>query len=179
MPSIQFILIQAIGLIGSILAIAALQFSSRKKILVLQFIAAILWMIHYAFLGAHTAVANNILCLARGIICYNNEKKWAKSKFWLYALIALYIFSAARTWAGMHSAFACIAMILTTVALWIHNMPATRMLFLINSPFMLAYNIMSGSYSTAVTESFALLTFIAAVWRFDIRKKASSDSTSD
>ena len=178
MPDIQSILIQVVGLVGSILAISALQFSSRKKVLAIQFVAAILWMIHYAFLGAHTAVVNNILCLVRGIVCYNNEKKWAKSRIWLYALIVLYIFSAARTWDGIHSAFACIAMILTTIALWIHNMPATRMLFLINSPFMLAYNIMSGSYSTAVMESFALLTFIAAVWRFDIRNKESSGTKS-
>jgi len=165
------IFIQALGLTASVIAITSLQNGDRRKILILQIFCCVLWMFHYGALGAFTAVVNNVIAMIRGVICYNNHKPWAKSKLWLALLIALFTLSAVFTWNGIESAFPCFAMILTTIGLWIHDMPKTRLLYLINSPFMLAYSILSGSYSTAVTEVFAFISFIVAIWRFDIRKK--------
>lgn len=171
----QNIFIQAIGFIPSVISITSLQSGDRKKILVLQIICCVMWMIHYGALGAFTAVVNNVVAMLRGVVCYNNHKPWAKSKLWLYLLIALFSASAIVTWEGIRSLFPCIAMILTTIGLWIHDMPKTRLLYLINSPFMLAYSILSHSYSTAIIEVVAFISFFIAIWRFDIRKKKTSN----
>lgn len=59
----------------------------------------------------------------------------------------------------------------TTLALWTHNMPRTRLLFLLNSPPLLAYNLITGAYSCALVEVCALISFAVAIYRFDLRGK--------
>ncbi len=171
----DFLIIQAIGLLGSILALAVMQVNNRKVVLITQFICSFLWITHYFLLGAYTAVIINLISIARAIIFYFNDKKWANNKIWLWVIIVLFALSPIIQWEAYYSVFPAIAMILTSIGLWIHNMKTTRLLFVINSPLMLAYNILCGSYSCAVTETFALASFILAVYRFDIKKAHTED----
>lgn len=164
------ILIQLLGLIPSVIAFTSLQTENRKRILVLQIGCCIMWAVHYGLLGAFTAVLTNVIGLFRAVLCYNNDKQWANKKVWVVILIMLYLGSAAITWDGLYCALPVISMILTTFALWIHNMKITRLLFLVNSPPLLIYNIITGSYSCAVIEVCALISFMIAIYRFDLRK---------
>ncbi len=170
--TIQDILIQVIGFIPSVIAITSLQSNNRKRILVLQFICCIMWSVHYSFLGAYTAVLTNIISLIRSVICYNNEQEWAKKPVMPVLLIILYLGSSFITWDGFYSLLPFVSMALSTFALWTHNMKKTRLLFVLNSPPLLLYNILAGSYSCALIEFIAFLSFIIAVYRFDIRKVA-------
>ena len=47
----------------------------------------------------------------------------------------------------------------------------TRLLFLLNSPLVLLYNLIARSCSCAAIEVVALASFALAVWRFDIHKQ--------
>lgn len=175
MSAKQFIIVQAIGLLGSVLSILSLQNDNRKQILATQIFCCILWTVHYGLLGAYTAVLTNIIGLGRGIVFYNNTKSWAKNKFWMYLFILLFALSAVVTWNGFYCILPCISMTLTTIALWSHNMKKTRFLFLLNSPPLLAYNLITKSYSCALIEAVAFVSFIIAIWRFDIRKKQNAE----
>ena len=165
----EFILIQLLGFIPSIIAFTSLQSGSRRKILSLQVVCCILWIVHYALLGATSAVITNIVGLARAVICSFNDRKWASSKLWLVFFLLAYAASPLLGWEGPHCLLLAAAMMLVTVALWNHNMRLTRLLYLINSPLILVYNLIAQSYSSAIIEVFALISFIIAVWRFDIR----------
>ncbi len=164
-------LIQLIGFIPSVIAITSLQSGNRKKILVLQFICSIMWFSHYMMLGAYTIAMTNVINMLRAVVCYYNDKDWAKSNAIPVVLSVMYIIGTAFTWQGLSSVFPCIAMILTTIALWSHDMRITRLLFFINSPFMLTADLMTGSYSTAIIEAIAFVSFFIAIYRFDIRPK--------
>jgi len=166
----RFIFVQLLGLIPSIIAFTSLQSNNRKRILLLQVGCCFMWGFHYGLLGAYTAVLTNIVGLLRAALCYNNDKPWAKNKFWLYLLLFLYATCAAVTWDGFYCLLPCISMMLSTVALWTHNMKTTRLLFLLNSPPLLFYGIATKSYSCAAIEVCALISFIIAIYRFDIRK---------
>ena len=85
--------------------------------------------------------------------------------------LACYAISPLLTWDGPHCLLLGGAMMLTTVALWVHDMRLTRLLFLLNSPLVLLYNLAAGSYSCAAIEVVALASFALAVWRFDIHKQ--------
>ena len=166
----NFWLIQAIGFIGSVLAISVMQVNNRKLVLATQFLCCILWVTHYYLLGAYTAVIINIFSMGRAVVFYNNDKKWAKSRLWFILFIVLFIISPILQWEAYYSIFPALAMVLTTIGLWSHSMKLTRLMFLVNSPFMLAYDILCRSYSCAVIETIALLSFVLAIWRFDIKK---------
>ncbi len=161
--------IQAIGFIPSVIAITALQSNNRKRILALQFLCSIMWFSHYWMLGAITFAMTNIINLLRAVICYYNDKDWAKSNWIPVGLCVLYILGTVFTWQGIQSIFPCIAMLMTTVALWIHDMKKTRLLFLLNSPLMFLADILAGSYSTAIIEVIAFTSFAIAVYRYDIK----------
>lgn len=55
---------QILGLIGSLLAFTAVQTGSRRKIIGLQLVCCVLWVVQYVLLGAWTGVLINLLGLA-------------------------------------------------------------------------------------------------------------------
>ncbi len=169
--SIPFWLIQLLGLAGSVIAITALQSGSRKKLLSLQALCCVLWVVHYSLLGAYTGALINSLGLGRAAVCSFNDRKWAKSPLWLGFFLICYAVSPLLTWDGAYCLLLGGAMMLTTVALWVHDMRLTRLLFLLNSPLVLLYNLIARSYSCAAIEVVAFLSFAVAVWRFDIRRQ--------
>ena len=168
---ISFWLIQLIGLVGSVISFTSLQSGSRTKILSLQILCCVLWVVHYALLGAYTGALINCLGLGRAAVCSFNDRKWAKSPLWLGFFLICYAVSPLLTWDGAYCLLLGGAMMLTTVALWVHDMRLTRLLFLFNSPLVLVYNLIAQSYSSAAIEVVAFLSFLLAVWRFDIRKQ--------
>ena len=168
---ISFWLTQLIGLVGSVISFTSLQSGSRTKILSLQILCCVLWVVHYALLGAYTGVLINILGLGRAMVCAFNDRPWAKSPLWLAFFLVCYAVSPLLTWDGPYCLLLGGAMMLTTVALWTHNMRLARLLYLLNSPLVLVYNLIAQSYSSAAIEVVAFLSFLLAVWRFDIRKQ--------
>lgn len=160
--------VQAIGFIPSAISIFSIQLKSRKKILALQLAAGLMWVTHYYLLGAYTAVLTNSIGIFRSGISYFNDRKWAKSILWLYLIIVLSIISSAVTWAGPISLLPSISLICTATGLWIHNLTATRILFVVQSPCLFFYDIATGSWSCAFIEAFAFLSFIAAFIRLDV-----------
>ena len=97
---ISFWLIQLIGLVGSVISFTSLQSGSRTKILSLQILCCVLWVVHYALLGAYTGVLINILGLGRAVVCAFNDRPWAKSPLWLAFFLVCYAVSPLLTWDG-------------------------------------------------------------------------------
>lgn len=171
------IFVQVLGLVPSVICFTSLQSGSRKRILMLQVVCALMWLTHYGLLGAYTGMVVNGVNIARAGLCYYNDRAWARSKAWLFGLIACYIASSALTWAGWVSVLPCVSMTLTTVALWTHDMRKTRALFLFNSPPLAVYNFLIGSWTCFAVELCALVSFIIAVWRFDLRPRLRKNCT--
>ena len=68
-----FWLNQALGLLGSLIVFASVQFNNRRVILAAQAAACLMWIVHYGLLGATTAATINILSFARSVVFYFNE----------------------------------------------------------------------------------------------------------
>lgn len=166
----NFIIVQALGFLGSGVVILSVQFNNRRAVLVAQALACILWSVHYGALGATTALATNFISFARSAVFFFNDRRWAKSRVWLWLFIALFIANSLITWEGPRSILPAIGMCATTLALWTRDERRLRFLYFCSSPPWLAYNILSGSYSCAVVEVVALISYISAIWRFDVRQ---------
>ena len=85
----DFWLNQALGLLGSLIVFISVQFNNRRVILAAQATACLMWIVHYGLLGAMTAATINILSFARSVVFYFNDRKWAKSRAWLWAFLVL------------------------------------------------------------------------------------------
>lgn len=166
----EFWLIQAIGLMGNIAVISAVQFNNRKVVLGAQALACVLWSVHYGALGAVTALCTNFISFGRSAVFYFNDRRWAKSRLWLWLFLGLFITNSLLTWEGWRSILPAVGMCATTLALWTRNETKLRLLYLCSSPPWLIYNILCGSYSCTIVEIVALISYISAIYRFDIKK---------
>ncbi len=160
--------VQAIGFIPSLISILSIQLKTRKKILILQLSCGIMWVLHYYLLGAYTAVLTNSIGILRSTLSYFNDRKWAKSIFYLYLIIALSVLSSIVTWAGVQSILPSLSLIATAIGLWSHNLTLTRILFTLQSPLLLTYDIIVGSWGSAIIEVIAFISFLLALLRLDI-----------
>ena len=160
--------VQAIGFIPSFISILSIQFKTRKRILLMQLTAGLMWVAHYYLLGAYTAVLTNSIGIFRSTISYFNDRKWAKSNLWLYLIIILSVLSSIVTWDGPVSLLPAISLICTATGLWIHNLTITRILFTVQSPCLFVYDIATGSWGCAIIEAVAFISFILALFRLDV-----------
>ena len=149
---------QILGLIGSLLAFTAVQTGSRRKIIGLQLVCCVLWVVQYVLLGAWTGVLINLLGLARGVVCAYNDRPWARSRLWLALFLACCGAAPLLSWDGPYCLLLGAAMMLT-------------------SPPVFAYNLIAGSYTGAAIEVAAFCSFALAVWRFDLRRPAAGPSS--
>lgn len=169
------IFVQALGFIPSFISIYSLQFNDRKKIVLLQIGCGLMWAAHYYFLGAYTGVLINMVGMVRAILSYFNDRPWAKEKGVYSLILGLVALSVALSWDGFVSILPAASMVCTTTALWIHNMKRTRLLFLVSSPCLLAYDILTGSWGCAIIETVAFFSFIVSILRFDVFGKKKEE----
>lgn len=163
-------MVQGIGVIGLFFAIISFQRNNNKSILGYQIMASMAFMIHFILLGAYTRAAMNLLGAGRNYVFYHREKLWACKKLWLYIFISLYIMVGLLTWNSNYSILPTIAMILSSVGLWIENSTYTRLIVFPSSPCWLIYNFHTASVAGMLTETFILLSLIIGIVRFDICK---------
>ncbi len=162
---------QAVGFVAMAIIVASYQQKSHKNILVFQMISGTLFTVHYLLLGAYTGAVMNLLGAMRSLIYSNRDKKWASSVLWPISFSIAFAVSGILTWANIFSILPMIAMLLSSVVLWIENPKINRSLSIPSSCCWLFYNIKTVSYPGIITEIFVLTSIIIGIIRLDIKKK--------
>ncbi|MFA6948991.1 MAG: YgjV family protein, partial [Eubacteriales bacterium] len=160
-----FVIIQLVGLCGAVCSVSSFQSNRRRLILVMQIISCLIWGFHYSLLTlvlgqatGWTGIILNIVCAARSVVFYFNDRRWAKSAAWLYGFIAatvlLTVFTSppimsvvrggALTYDAAVSVLPAVGMVLTSIAFWSKDTRITRAFTLANSPCWMVYNFYSG-----------------------------------
>jgi len=158
---------QLIGAVAAAIIIGSFQCKDSRWLFFFQALGAMLFSVHFALLGASTGFLLNIVALARGAILYFSNKKWARSPFWLAALLLAFTLAVIFTWDGVLSIIPGFAMLAGTCFMWTANGKKIRyaQLFLI-SPFWLFYNISVLSYAGIFTETFNIISVTISLIRF-------------
>jgi hypothetical protein len=160
---------QGIGFIAFIAALWVFQRNKRKEMLYIKVASALLFAIHFLFLGGMTGFAVEIVGATRSyIFAHRTEKKWAKSSLWLYGFIAAFLIAGLLTWEGYYSSFAVMGMIAGTISFWLKNPKHIRLFSLIAPPLWMLYSIIKGSIPGVAQEMFVLISVLVGITRFDI-----------
>lgn len=117
------------------------QQTDRRRLLALKMLQDICWLTHYLMLSAFSAAATSAICFFRGIVFYNNSKKWASSKWWLFGFITLYAVSAVLTWEDIFCIFPALSSTLSAIAFWVKDTRNTKLISIGASSSTLVYNI--------------------------------------
>ncbi len=151
--------------------VTSYQQKSHKNILVFQMVSGVLFTVHYLLLGAYTGAVMNLLGAMRSLVYSNRNKKWASNIIWPICFSIAFAVSGVLTWANVFSVLPMIAMLLSSVVLWIENPKINRSLSIPSSSCWLLYNIKTVSYPGITTEIFVLASIIIGIIRLDIKKK--------
>ena len=162
---------QAIGIIAMGLGMLSFQMKNTKKILLVQIFSTLIFGTHYFLIGGYAGAALNILSMIRNIIFYFKEKKWAKSKIWIYVFTAVFAVAAYLSgdgWLGILPFLGCTFM---TIAVYFESGKTTRQIIWLSSPCWLIYNYITGSIGGVIAEVFNLTSIVISILRNDIKRK--------
>lgn len=169
-------MVETIGQIIGFVAMAVIVFSyqqkSHKNILTLQMVSGLLFTLHFLLIGAYTGCISNLIGAIRSLIYANRGKnRFTDFRLWPVIFSVVFVASGIPTWLNIFSAFPMIAMVVSSVVLWIDSPKINRAFSIPTSACWLVYNVAFLSYAGIATEIFVLSSIIIGMIRLD-RKKA-------
>lgn len=162
----NYILIQAIGFLGTILFFLSYQYKSNKTLFRIQFVSYLCYTVHLLLLGATTGGISYIINTIRSF-CLGSGNDFLKGKkmcviICLMQTAALYI-----TWGGWLSLLPVVANIASTIGGYTYNGRKIRIAgMFINSPLWIVYNIVVGSWAGILDEIVTEASMIISIWRY-------------
>jgi hypothetical protein len=165
------IVAQLVGFVAFLFIVLSFQNNKRSLILLFLIIAQTSFVIHFALLGAWTAVAMNAISAVRTYVFHQKDVKgWAKHRIWFYLFLALFWVAGIAVWEGPYSLFPILAMSAETIGLWMKKTRHIRLFSLIPRPLWFIYNFIVGSYAGMITEIFVFFSIMVGILRFDVSK---------
>ena len=164
--STRYILIQAIGLVGTILFFFSFQCRSNRSLFRIQFLSYLFYTIHLLLLGAVTGGISYVINTVRSI-CLGSDWKFAKGKAMCVIICAAQVAALALTWSGWISLLPVTANIAATIGGYTHNPRKVRLAsMLVNSPLWIIYDVIVGSWAGILDEIVTELSIIISIFRY-------------
>ena len=164
--STKFVMIQAIGFLGTITFFLSYQCKSNKNLFRVQFISYSLYTIHLLMLGAITGGFSYILNTIRSL-CLGSKNDFLKGRWMCCVLCILQVTTLIFTWSGWWALLPVIANIAATIGGYTYNARKIRLVgMLINSPLWIIYNILVGSWAGIMDEIVSEISMIISIVRY-------------
>ena len=170
------ILIQAIGILGTILFFLSYQFKSNKNLFRVQFVSYLCYTTHLLLLGAVTGGISYILNTVRSF-CLGGKNKFLKSWWMCLIICLLQIVTLIFTWDGWQSILPVAANIAATIGGYTYNARKIRVTgIFINSPLWIVYDIIVGSWAGIIDEVVSQASMVISIIRYGWKNLDSVES---
>lgn len=164
--TLQYILVQIIGVIGTALYFFSFQCRENKNLFRVQLFSYIFYTTHLLLLGAVTGGVSYVINCMRSF-CLQSKWEFAKSKAMCAILCGLQLITLGLTWTGWISFLPVIANIASTVGGYTKNPQKIRAAgMFVNSPLWVIYDIIVGSWAGILDEVVSEASMIISVIRF-------------
>ena len=164
--SMKFVMIQAIGFLGTILFFLSYQCKSNKKLFRVQFVSYLCYTVHLLMLGAITGGISYVLNTIRSF-CLGSKNDFLKGKEMCCIICILQMITLLFTWDGWWSILPVAANIASTLGGYTYNARKIRVAgMFVNSPFWILYDIVVGSWAGILDEIVSELSMIISIYRY-------------
>ena len=170
MPSISYIIGQALGIVVIFLGFLSFQQTTAKRLLALQTATSFVFAAHYLLLGAYTAVALNLVCAVQNVGYYIRGQRGDKGFVLPVLFVLLTIITSLIVWDGPQSLLIMGGLAILVASLSLTNTQTVRYCMFGKAPLCLAYNVIVGSVGGLVYECAVLTSAIIGIIKH--RKKA-------
>ena len=162
----RFILIQAIGIVGTILFFLSYQCKSNKNLFRVQFVSYLCYTVHLLLLGAVTGGISYVLNTVRSF-CLGSKHDFLKGKWMCFIICMLQLITLWLTWDGGWSILPVVANIAATIGGYTYNPRKIRVVgIFVNSPLWIVYNIVVGSWAGIIDEIISEASMIISIVRY-------------
>ena len=162
----RFILIQAIGVVGTVLFFLSYQCKSNKNLFRVQFVSYLCYTVHLLLLGAVTGGISYVLNTVRSF-CLGSKHDFLKGKWMCFIICMLQLITLWLTWDGGWSILPVAANIAATVGGYTYNPRKIRVVgIFVNSPLWIVYNIVVGSWAGIIDEIISEASMIISIVRY-------------
>ena len=164
--SIQHIIIQGIGICGTVLFFLSYQCKSNKTLFQVQFLSYLCYTAHLLLLGAVTGGISYILNTLRSF-CLGSRHPFLKGKPMCLIICLLQVVTLLFTWAGWWSILPVAANIASTIGGYTYNARKIRVVgMLVNSPLWIVYDILVGSWAGILDELISEASMLLSIYRY-------------
>ncbi|MGN0673999.1 MAG: YgjV family protein [Anaerovoracaceae bacterium] len=166
MSTTSYLIVQAIGFVGTILFFASFQFKENRTLFRVQFFSYLFYTTHLLLLGATTGAISYVINTVRSI-CLGSSSKLLRSRRMGALLCLLQLGVLWVTWDGWISILPVAANIASTIGGYTHNARSIRIAgMFVNSPLWIIYDIIVGSWAGIADELVSEASMIISVARF-------------
>lgn len=160
--------IQSLAVIAVIFYLASYHAKTRKGILVIQSIGALIWTLHFLLISAWTGA---LVTFTGGtftvVFLFKGKNKILSNNFVLYlSILTLGIFTFI-TWKGFYSIFPFIGVSSIMIAKWQNKPNTIRALCIPNSILWIFYDVVIGSYGSIIAESLIIGSILLSLVKKD------------
>ena len=162
----NFLFVQAIGIVGTILFFLSYQCRSNKNLFRVQFVSYLCYTVHLLLLGAVTGGISYILNTFRSL-CLGSSDPILKGKKTCFIICSLQIVTLLVTWDGWRSILPVAANIASTIGGYTYNARKIRAVgIFVNSPLWIVYDIVVGSWAGILDELVSEASMIISIFRY-------------
>lgn len=160
------ILVQAVGLCGTLLFFFSYQCKSNRRLFRVQLASYVFYTAHLLLLGAVTGGISYVINTFRSF-CLGAKWKFGRSRAMCALLCMAQLLALALTWDGWISILPVAANLATTIAGYTHNPRKLRVAgMLVNSPLWIVYDIATGSLAGILDELVTEISMLVSILRF-------------
>lgn len=164
-PFIMNLIGQIFGGIAVVLGFLTFQMNTTKKLLTVQVATAVVFCLHYFFLGATSACAMNAVAIIRNAVYRFSDKKIFSGRWIPYAFAAIMGMFGILSWEGWHSVFVVAGLMLNSVALSFKDPQSTRYSILITSPLVMIYDVFEIAIGGFIYETVVIVSSVIGIVR--------------
>ncbi len=161
-------LIEGLGAIGILAAIIAFQCKKHRGVMFWRTMNETFFGIQFLLLGAYTGLAMNLVGCVRNVLFAVNVEKGRSNRPLILVFSTLFTVFGILTWQGPKSLLVIGAKIISTSAYGNKNLLLVRSCILITATSWLIYDLLVGSVSGAICESFTLASLVVGIVRCDL-----------
>ena len=164
--TIRYLLVQAVGLVGTALFFLSFQCKSNRSLFRIQFLSYLFYTTHLLLLGAVTGAASYVINTLRSA-CLGSGRAFLRSRWICGILCLLQLAALIATWSGWISLLPIVANVAATIGGYTHNPRKVRLVaMLINSPLWIVYDVLVGSWAGILDELITEVSILISIRRF-------------
>ena len=162
---------QGFGVVAIALGLLTYQLKTQRGIIVAQIGVASSFVLHFAFLGAWTGMAINLVAVIRGFAYYYRNKRGSRGALIPAIFTVIMVGAGILSWTDWFSIFVLVGCSVNNVCMALSDPNKVRASILVTSPLVLVYDLFTMAIPGAVYESVAVISAAVGIVRYMQKKR--------